>query len=442
MYHEGALVFPCVQVQRDFEDIEDVIRIGRARIRAPQLWEGDLRAMIGAARIGEREVEALAAEIGWDGIDRFVEGWLDYGERAMAEAIGSLPAGRSAAETVHDALPGVTDEVVVRAAVEVRPRDGVIEVDLRDNPDCLPCGLNLTESTARAVGVIGVLNSLPMPVPVNAGSMRRVRVLLREGCTVGIPRHPASCSLATSHLTIRAINTVQHALAKLADGIGMAETGADIPASGAAISGADQRRGGEPYVGLLFLGISSGAASPTADGWIGAEANTAGMMHMDSVEIDELHYPIRIWRNLIVPDSAGAGRRRGAPSIHVEYEPVGGPLTAIWISDGNVHAALGARGGGPGGLASQFRRAASGELEPLPAAGRATFVPGERLVSYSTGGGGYAPPEQREPERVAKDAREGWISRKAARDVYAVGLDPGGAVDEAETERLRRAKPR
>jgi N-methylhydantoinase B len=63
---------------------------------------------------------------------------------------------------------------------------------------------------------------------------------------------------------------------------------------------------------------------------------------------------------------------------------------------------------------------------------------GERLVSICTGGGGYGPPHEREPERVADDLREGWITREHARAVYGVELDRSGAVDELATGRLRR----
>ncbi len=35
VYEEGALNFPCVQVQRDREDISDVIEMCRRRIRVP-----------------------------------------------------------------------------------------------------------------------------------------------------------------------------------------------------------------------------------------------------------------------------------------------------------------------------------------------------------------------------------------------------------------------
>jgi len=62
---------------------------------------------------------------------------------------------------------------------------------------------------------------------------------------------------------------------------------------------------------------------------------------------------------------------------------------------------------------------------------------GERLISICTGGGGYGPPQEREPERVAEDMREGWISRARAREVYRVALDAMGVIDPEATQALR-----
>jgi N-methylhydantoinase B len=41
-------------------------------------------------------------------------------------------------------------------------------------------------------------------------------------------------------------------------------------------------------------------------------------------------------------------------------------------------------------------------------------------ISYRTcGGGGYGPPRERDPERIARDVREGKVSAGRAREVYA-----------------------
>ena len=54
VYEEGALIFPAVQVQRDYEDIQDVLRMCEMRIRVPEQWRGDYLALVGTVRIGER----------------------------------------------------------------------------------------------------------------------------------------------------------------------------------------------------------------------------------------------------------------------------------------------------------------------------------------------------------------------------------------------------
>ena len=59
------------------------------------------------------------------------------------------------------------------------------------------------------------------------------------------------------------------------------------------------------------------------------------------------------------------------------------------------------------------------------------------MVSYSNGGGGFGDPTKRDPEKVAEDVREGWISGARATAVYKVALDEAGRVDAVATAALR-----
>ena len=84
----------------------------------------------------------------------------------MIAAIHKMPAGRSShsSSTIH--FPGTPPEGIrITAKVEVKPDDAIIEIDLRDNPDCLHCGLNLSEACARTSAMIGVFNSLILTCP-------------------------------------------------------------------------------------------------------------------------------------------------------------------------------------------------------------------------------------------------------------------------------------
>ncbi len=438
VYEEGALIFPAVKVQQDHRDIDDVIRMCRARIRVPDQWWGDYLAMSGAARIGERELLALAEDIGWETLHAHTRDFFDYSEQRMIAAIRKIPKGEASHSSRHDHFPGTpADGIEVTARVKVLPDEAIVEVDLRDNPDCLPCGLNLSEACARTSAMIGVFNSLDPGVPKNAGAFRRLRVLLREGCIVGIPRHPTSCSMATTNLADRVANSVQAALASLAEGLGLAECGAVIPPSVGVISGLLPKTG-QPFVNQVFLGCSGGAGSPTADAWQTiTHVGNAGLCFMDSVELDELRQPILVHGRRFLADTEGAGRRRGAHSVFVEFGPIGCDIEIGYGSDGNFNPAKGVRGGLPGAPARQYKVALDGALEALPGCALVKVGDGERIRSYSCGGGGYGSPMERDPADVLHDVVEGWVTRERAAAVYGVVIDEAGRLDLVKSEALR-----
>ena len=440
VYAEGALIFCATQVQRDHVNIDDIIRMCRLRIRVPDQWWGDYLAMVGAARIGERELHAFADEVGWAALEQFGTAWMDYAERRMVAAIQAMPAGSAERTSTHDAFPGTPGTgVPITAKISVDPEAGRITVDLTDNMDCLPCGLNLSEACARTAAMVGVFNSLDPEVPKNAGAFRRLDIRLRENCIAGIPRHPTSTSVATTNIADRVSNAVQSAMAELGEGYGMAECGAIIPPASGVISGTDPRTG-QPYVNQIFLGLTGGAGTAQHDAWqtIGHVGN-GGLVFIDSVELDELRQPIQVHQRRLLPDTEGAGRNRGASSLLVEFGPVGGAMSVGYVSDGVINRPLGVRGGCAGGGALQQLIRHDGSREALPACAQITVADGERVWSVSTGGGGYGRPTDRAPERVAMDAREGWISAARAFAIYGVMLDAAGGVDMPATV-LRRAQ--
>jgi N-methylhydantoinase B len=438
VYEEGALLFDAVRVQSEYTDLEDVLRTCRMRIRVPEQWWGDYLALLGAVRVGERRMLDIGAEFGWEAIESFVGEWFDYSERTMAAKLGELPGGAIEVRTTHDPFPGIPDGLEVGAKIDVDPAHGAISIDLRDNVDCLDSGLNLTESTARTAAMLGVFNSIGPGVPPNAGSFRRIDVKLRENCAVGIPRHPHSCSTATTNLADRVSNAVQLGMSQLGEGLGLAECGAVIPAAAAVVSGRDPRVGGRKFVNQIFLAVTGGAGAPEADAWLTIfHVGCGGMLRRDSIEIAEVTHPIVVRAQKLLIDTEGAGRSRGAPSALVEYGPLGTALTVAYGSDGAANPARGARGGQTGAPTSHHRRRVDGELEELPSFGIVELAEGETIVSITAAGGGYGPPTERDAARVRDDVVEGWITPGRARDVYRVVVTPELELDEPATVALR-----
>jgi N-methylhydantoinase B len=441
VYEEGALIFPAVKVQENCQDIPDIIRICEMRIRVPKQWRGDYLAMVGAARIGEREILAMAEEFGWETLQAFTREWFNYSEKAMIAAVRKMRSGRASATSIHDPVPGTPPEgIEIRVEVRVDSEEAMIEVDLRNNPDAMPCGLNLSEACARTAAMIGVFNSIEDAVPTNAGSFRRIKVHIREGCIVGGGKHPTSMSVATTNLADRVTSPIQLAFSKIQDGLGLAECGAYAPASLAVISGCDPRDRNAPFVNQVHLLDTGGAAAGRTDGWLTiCHAGNGGMCSIDSLELHELHFPILIKARRLLPDTEGAGRTIGAPSAFCEYGPLGGgTLGVAYVTDGAINHAKGTRGGSDGARNRNYLRTIDGELKERQGACFLTLQPGETVVSYTAGGGGYGPPYERSLEHVRHDVEEGWITKQRAYEVYGVVFDVEGKIDQTATAERRR----
>ncbi len=446
VYEEGALIFPCVRIQREYADVGDIIRMCKRRIRVPEQWYGDYLAQIGSARIGERRLIELTRRYGIETIRAFIEEWFAYSERRMVDAISKMPKGKLSNTTTYDPLPPVLpDGLPIRVDVAVDPDGGYIDVDLTHNPDNMDFGLNESLACATSNAMCGVFNCMDPDVPHNAGSFSRVRVHLREGCITGIPKFPHSCSMATTNIGDRIVNVTQAAFASIGDGHGLAEGSIGMGAGAGVISGLDWRRNG-PFINQEWLVTNGGPATPDTDGWLNYGLPVAaGLMYRGSVEVDESKYPILVKQLRVIPGGGGAGRMRGAPGSELVYGPRRDPMTVVVSCDGQVHPPQGVRGGQAGPAAATYRIKRDGSEEKLPGVVECRLEPGEWIRGVDAGGGGYGNPLERDPKRVLRDVIEHWETAERARDVYGVVLtgsvgDDTLAIDEAATAARRKAR--
>jgi N-methylhydantoinase B len=432
VYEEGALIFPAVRVQRKHETIDDIIRMCQRRIRVPDYWHGDFLSMLGSARTGEKRIHDILQKYGKATIKRFATEWFDYSEVRMRQAIRELPAATIERESFHDPMPPMLpDGIPVRVKLVVDPTAGTIEIDLTSNIDCMDNGLNLSEACSISNSAAGVYNCLPSDIPRNGGSYRCLSVKLREGAAIGIPRFPHSCSVATTNVSERLLNLVQAALADLGEGYGLAEGGLGMGAGYSVISGKDARHEDHSYVNQLIIGNNGGPASPECDGWLTYGLPVvAGLMYRDSVEINELSYPIHFKEIRLTQDTTGAGFNRGAPGARITYGPSNHPMTVVFAADAQVNPARGVRGGGDGNVGAMHVVDENGNKTRAPSVGEIELKKGAWLSGLETSGGGYGDPLLREPARVLDDVLERYVSPSYAADVYGVVLT-GQADDES-----------
>ncbi len=446
IYEEGALIFPCVRVQKEYRDVEDIIRMCQRRIRVPEQWYGDYLATVGAARIGERRLTELVRRYGMLTIRQFVGDWFAYSERRMIEAIKKLPSGRLSNIGHYDPQPPVLpDGLAIRVDINVDANNGRIEVDLTHNEDNKAFGLNQSVACATSNAMAGVFNCIDQDVPHNGGSFARVTVKLREGCITGIPTFPHSCSMATTNIGDRIVNATQAAFAAIGDGHGLAEGAIGMGAGAGVISGNDWRAGGSPFINQEWLIVNGGPGTPSTDGWLNYGLPVAGgLMYRGSIEVDESKYPITFKSLRVVAGGGGAGRFRGAPGGEVIYGPRHDPMTLVVSCDGQVNPPQGVRGGHAGPAAQTYHVHLDGSEDKLPGVVECLLQPGEFVRGVDCGGGGYGSPLERDPARVLHDVLERWETLARAHDVYGVVLsgdvdDESLAVDISATQ-LRRTE--
>ena len=144
----------------------------------------------------------------------------------------------------------------------------------------------------------------------------------------------------------------------------------------------------------------------------------------------------------LVCDSGGPGRRRGGigrkMTVRIPSDDLGPKgVTTIAVQAGRFrYPPEGIFGGSPGSKAQFLLNDQPADPSVLTLAN-----PGDVLVFHSAGGGGYGAPFERDPEAVASDVRNGYVSITGAEKDYAVVIDRETMqVDKAATLALRKSK--
>ena len=157
------------------------------------------------------------------------------------------------------------------------------------------------------------------------------------------------------------------------------------------------------------------------------------------IEETELNYPVRITRYELVENSEGPGQYRGGLGLRRDYLFPDHQASFTILADRERWGPHGLFGGHSGEPAHYVLNP---DAEPKQLPSKITVQLNENnVVSYRTcGGGGYGPPEQRDPEDVLHDVRDGRVSPNRARDIYRVAINTETwAVDEDATATLRSA---
>ncbi|WP_089025690.1 hydantoinase B/oxoprolinase family protein [Bradyrhizobium mercantei] len=441
IYEEG-LKLPCVRIQRNYVDVQEVIDICQANIRAPNQFYGDYLATLAAVRTGEIGMQQICRQYGVARVRKFLAQFQEYAKTMAIAAIRKLPAGRVTREARYDSETDLYPEgIPIRVTIDVDPEEGMITVDLMNNVDNLPLGINLSEATMRATCYTAVLTVLGPDVPRSTGAYNRIRILSREGAAIGRPKFPAATSCATTNLTQLLGPMVRSAFADLRKGLGSACGTLGMPASCAVVSGQDDRRNGERFINQIIMGFWGGPGLQGHDGWFThGGSGSMGALWQSSIEIVEQQQPVLVEALEIIEDSGGAGEWCGAPGAYCIFRSRTDGIRYTGNAAGHDFPPFGVAGGLDGSQNDVLWEGRDGARHTLANSFDIILNKDEKLVSKGSGGGGYGNPLDRNPDLVARDVQEGWVSPARARQTFGVVLQCDGFkyhADHAATGRLR-----
>lgn len=427
MAQEG-LFFPATKLYRAGVQNDDVFNIIRFNSRMPERTIGDIQAQVSACIAGVRRTLQIAEKYGVEDLLDAMDAINDHGEQLARLALAELPKGTWSAHDFVDS-DGVDRDRLVRLNVTVTITGSEMIIDWTGSDRDVKGPINLPLGMTEAFCSL-VFKAMTTPdTPVVAGNFRPMRVVTEPGSVMhAVPPMP-TFTLWTGLLGGEVV------LKALAQG---------MPDRVPACSGGDvcsmMGLGVHPRTGEAWLEATNEAVG------FGAHAGgdgSDGIMHLSEpgcrnnpVEVLETKSPMFIEWYGYRPDTGGAGRFRGGVGVGRAYRFTA-PATGICLVYKTRTKPWSIGAGHPGENNHIVLNPGTGR-EVTQGGSYNHLDAGDVLVNNTGGGGGYGDPFDREPERVAHDVRNGFVTASAAARDYGVVVDPGTfTVDDAATARLR-----
>jgi N-methylhydantoinase B len=405
IWQEGLRITP-LKLYEEGVVRDDVLHMIATNLRHPRDFRGDLAAMIGSARVGERRLLALLGEYGVETTLAGIEAMLDGAERQTRACIATWKDGVYRGEAILDDDGHRYQDVHVRATVT--KKGGDLTVDLTDSHPQVVGFINSSYANMRSAVAMALAYLIDPHTPKNDGTFRPLRVIAREG-TVVWASPPAPITLCTNHCAQEIGEAIIKALAAACPDRAMAGWGRRFRI---AIQGRDPRSG-RPFIWHMFHARPGGGASSAGDGWPGiGEWQAAGGIKFGSVEVTEVRFPLFFRRHEFRPDSAGDGRYRGGTGGVLELvAEIEEPAKANTAGDGVRYGACG-MAGGQDGLPHRYRLRSKSGLRVLKTKEVGIPVgPGDVFLVESGGGGGWGDPRKRTAEARAADLANGFVTQ-------------------------------
>ncbi len=371
---EGVVIHPGYWFRANQEQ-PDFIRNFLEQARNPEERTGDLAAQRAACNAGVSRLIALSPEMP---VAAGLKQLLAISESYGRNAIANIPDGCYRFEDtleddgLHHGPFTICTEITVAG-------EGV-SVDFSGTAPQCPGPVNCPISVTAAAVFYAFRCLMPEGTPQTSAIFRPIRITVPEGSLLNA-RPGAAVAVGNVETSQRIVDVVLGALAKACP--------ERIPAAAQGTMN-----------NVIFGGVNDAGSAwvyyETLAGGMGAHANGAGLSavqcHMTntkntSIEVLEMHYPLRIREYAIRRGSGGAGMFCGGDGMIREWEILAACQMFLLAERRQTHP-WGLHGGKEG-QAGKDMLYTDGQWTSIPAKCTQTLKPGDRLRIETPGGGGF-----------------------------------------------------
>lgn len=407
IWQEGIRIPPLRLYERG-QLRKDVLQLLATNVRHSRDFQGDLNAMIGSVRAGERRLVRLIREYGREVMATAVEDILDSADLRARSCVSAWKDGEFEGESILD--DDGHGQTGIRIHAFVKKTGDRLFVDLSQTDDQVTGFINSAYANTVSSVHMALAFMIDPNIPKNEGTFRLVTIKTREGSLVH-PFAPAPVTLSTNHPAQEIAEAIIKALAGACPDRVFAGCGRRFRI---ALKGNNPRTD-KQFIWHMFHARPGSGASAQAQGWSGCtELSSAGALKFGSIEVAENRFPFLFEEHEFRPDSAGRGRNRGGCGsilkLRIETED---EVIANTAGDGIVTGGYGIMGGEDGMPHSYHLVAAhSGERRFLKTKEVGIRIRGgDVLEILSAGGGGYGSAAAQCPEEQERDIRDQLAAR-------------------------------
>ncbi len=410
---QEALRIPPVKVYEKGNLRKDVWNLIFANIRF-DIVQHDMKAEIGACRVGERRMLSLLEKYGRDSFEAHKNALFDATRRMMESEIATIPNGvyKGDGRVYYD---GRHEGSRFTVRVTITVEDKHIKFDYSQTDAQTNGFVNGTFTSSASATILTLLQMVNPDIPHNEGMVGPIEIVIPEG-TILNAGYPKATTFG-NHLCPPNAEAIQRALAPVMP---------DRVTAGwnnllcSLTTGVDPQKQ-EKYVDIGFMGLKGGSgALRGCDGYdhIGMIDASGGVLDQD-YEMFEQQTPQLLRKHEYLMDSAGPGQWRGGLGVETIFSIGSEDTQVVIFGDGDFEPAFGLFGGGGGTLNFIRLEYPDGRVVTPRNKDLITGVPrGTIYHQQAGGGGGYGDPHRRDRAKLAEEVRDGLVSPEAARTVY------------------------